>query len=318
MKKNSLKHRLNIPGQREFDVVGLGLNAYDYLCVIRGFPRPGDKFQMKSLHFAPGGQVATALCCLARLGFKTRYIGKFGDDLAGKASMESLQKEGIDLEYSKIIPGTNNQQAFIMVDDETGERTIIWNRPSSLKWEPGEIPISPLVMGRVLLLDGHDIGACIKSAKHAKANGIPVVLDAETVEEGTRDLVALSDVVIGDKKFLELFSGEKDVEKGLLILAESGPNFAAVTMGDKGALGYYNGNFFRSRGFNVKVIDTTGAGDAFHGAFIAGMLYGWDADLVMKFADAVAALSCRGMGGRSSLPDREEVLEFLKRNGINP
>jgi len=317
-KKNNFLSDFQIPADKEFDVVGMGLNAFDYLCVIPGFPRPGDKMPMKSFSVSPGGQTATALCCLARLGFKTRYIGKFGGDDTGKLSRESLLREGIDLEYCHTLPGISNQRAFIMVDEKSGERTIIWDRPREIGWSPDELPPEALASGRILLLDGHDTAACIAAAKYVKDDGIPVVLDAETVDDETAELIKFCDVVIGTADFTREFTGESDLEKGLVKLASYVPGFTGVTMGAAGAAGYYDGRIFRSGGFSIRAADTTGAGDVFHGSFIAGMLSGWGPDFVLQFADGAAALSCRGIGGRATLPDMDEVLKFLKDNEISP
>jgi len=310
-----MNFKLNLPRNKPFQVVGMGLNAVDHLLLLPHFPRFNSKLKVLGSSVCGGGQVASPLVCLSRLGFSCRYIGSFGDDWQGEFSRQSLETEKIDLEYSRVLPDTKNQHAYILVEPEGGERTILWDRPPALYWQPEELPQAALLSGQILLLDGHESEAAAHAAKIAKSAGIPVLVDAETVKPGTAELVANADFVIADTDFPLSFTGEADLEKALALIQAKGPAFVGVTLGKEGSLCLYQGEFLRTPGFKVEAVDTTGAGDAFHAGFIAGLLKGYSVEDTLKFANAVAALSCRGLGGRAALPGNfAEVFAVFPRD----
>ena len=305
---------MDIPAAREYDVVGMGLNAVDYLCVVPHFPAYDSKIRMSAFVKEGGGQVATALVTCSRLGLKTRYIGKVGSDDMGSFSRESLRREGVDVSNIIVQEGSRNQFAFILVDAETGERTIVWDRDLKLTIYPDELDKSVICSGRILHLDGHEVPASIQGAEWAKQEGIPVVLDAETVKEGTGELLSLTDILIASTSFPLTFTGISDHAEALKELSCYGPLIVCMTLGKDGCLALYKGKFIRSPGFNVKAVDSTGAGDVFHGAFIYGMLAGWAIEEILRFANAVAAMKCRSLGGRKGIPELIEAMEFIECN----
>jgi len=297
-----MKFSLALPQNQPFQVVGMGLNAVDHLLLLPHFPRRDSKLKMLSSAVSGGGQVATPLVCLSKLGFSCRYVGSFGDDGLGAFSRQSLEDLNIDLAYSRTLKNTVNQHAYILVEKEGGARTILWERPEALYWKPGEVPSQALTSGQLLPLDGHESEAAAQAAKTAKQAGIPVVVDAETVKPGTTELIKNADFVIADADFPALYTGETDPEKALALIHRQGPDFVGVTLGKEGSLCLYQGEFIRTPGFPVEALDTTGAGDIFHAGFIAGLLKGFTVENTLLFANAIAALSCRGLGGRSALP----------------
>ena len=163
------------------DVVGLGLNATDTVIRVREFPALGGKEKLLSSTMQAGGQVATALVTCQRLGLRTRYIGKVGDDLAGRFQLASLKREGVDLRHTRVVRHAPNQLAYIIVDQKTGERTVFWDRDPKLAVLPSELIPSAVCSARALHLDGCDVEACCQAARWAKASGIPVVADLDTV-----------------------------------------------------------------------------------------------------------------------------------------
>ncbi|MFH1625684.1 MAG: PfkB family carbohydrate kinase [Pseudomonadota bacterium] len=305
---------LDIPQDKEFDVVGMGLNAVDYLCVVPHFPTYDSKTKMLDFMRQGGGQVATALVTCSRLGLKTKYIGKIGSDELGVFSKESIEKEGVDASDIIVEEGSRTQFAFILVDNSTGERTIIWDRDPKLEIRPQELDRSATCSGRVLHLDGHEVPASIQAAKWAREAGIPVVLDAETVKDGTEELLFLTDILIASTTFPRILTGISDVIQALNKLKAYGSNVVCITLGKEGALAYYRGQIIKCPGFEVKALDSTGAGDVFHGAFIYGMLERWTIEETLRFANAAAAMKCRSIGGRQGIPTQVEVEEFLERN----
>jgi len=261
-----------------------------------------------------GGQAATAMVACQRLGLKTRYLGKIGNDDLGFYSQKSLEDEGVDIEGVLVVPDTRNQFAFILIDQNTGERTIIWDRDKRLVMHPDEVPQEIVCSAKVLLIDGHDAAAALQAARFAKEDGIIVVMDAERISEETTELVSSVDILIGEKHFPERFTGVSDLNEALMEIARRGPRLAGVTLGKDGALAFYDGTFYHSPAYEVSCRDTTGAGDVFHAAFIRVLFEEWNISRCLDFSNAVAALKCRELGGRASLPSFDETLKFMAKN----
>ena len=304
--------RFNLPSQNKpFDVVGMGLNSVDFLTVVPKFPAPSSKMEMLRFSKQGGGQVATAMVALRRWGVKTKYIGKVGEDELGQFSLHAIRQEGVDVSSVTIEPNATNQFAMIIVDGPTGERTILWNRDQRLMYRQEELQKEEVCSGKVLHLDGHDIHAALLCARWAKEEGIPTIIDLDKVEPLTSELIKEIDFVITSSRFPMLFTGIADREKALLELQKQIPGFICATLGYEGAIALVNGEIITVKGFKVNVVDTTGAGDVFHAGFIYGLLQNWEVAEILRFANAVAALKCRDIGGRKGIPSLEEVQKFL-------
>lgn len=303
---------IDIPTDKPFDAVALGLNAVDHLVVVPHFPEFNTKIPYITHKVAPGGQCATAMVTLARLGLHTRYIGKVGDDNTGRIQINSLISEGVDTSSVMITEGAETQTAFILVDYESGERTVIWNRDDRLTIKENEVDRDAVTSGRVLHLDGHNVYASIVAAEYAREAGIPTVLDIDNIYPEAERLLPLIDFLISSSTFPERMTGESDLRTALRILAEmNGSRLTAATLGADGVLAYIQGEYIHSPGFKIECRDTTGAGDAFHGGFIYGLLSGYSVEDTLRFSNAVAALKCRDLGARTALPRLAEVEEFL-------
>jgi sugar/nucleoside kinase (ribokinase family) len=305
--------RFDFPFQKDkpFDVVGMGLNSVDFLNVVPQFPTLNSKMEILRFSKQGGGQVATAVVALARWGMKTKYIGKIGDDELGQFSLRSIGEEGVDVSSVTIEPNATNQFATIIVDGLSGERTILWNRDGRLMYREGELRKEEVCSGRVLHLDGHDTQAAIQCVKWAKEEGIPVVIDIDKVELRTLELIKKIDFVITSSRFPSLFTGISNREKALTELQKQTEGFLCATLGPEGAMALVNGKIHHVKGFKIDVIDTTGAGDVFHGGFIYGLLQNWEVIEILRFANAVAALKCRYLGGREGIPTLNEAQKFL-------
>ena len=153
------------------DAVGFGLNAVDHLIVVPQYPQFDTKTRLTEHKESAGGQTATAMVALQRLGMTTAYAGRFGSDEAGRFGRESLISEGINVDYAETIEGATNQVAFIIIDELSGERTIIWDRDERLSYQADEVPIELAARGRVLHIDAHDPPACVAMAQAAHAAG---------------------------------------------------------------------------------------------------------------------------------------------------
>ena len=305
----------------KIDVVGLGLNATDTVMRVREFPALGGKEKLLSSTMQAGGQVATALVACQRLGLRTRYIGRLGDDLAGRFQLASLRRERIDLRYTRVSRHTPNQLAYIIVDEKTGERTVFWDRDSKLTVSPSELSPRAVCSARALHLDGYDVEACCQAARWAKAAGIPTVADLDTVYKKVEKLFPLIDYLIASANFLPALTGDDDPFRVLEYMArEFRVPAPGMTLGRDGALVFVKGRFHYSPGFVVETVDTTGAGDVFHGAFVYGLLAGWEMDRILDFSNAMAALNCTALGARGGISSRAEAEKLMAtgRRHLNP
>ncbi|HEV7684638.1 MAG TPA: PfkB family carbohydrate kinase [Pyrinomonadaceae bacterium] len=310
---------MNFPFQvrdhREFDAVGFGLNAVDHLIVVPEYPGFDTKVRLLEHKQTAGGQAATTMTALQRLGLKTAYAGRFGSDAEGQFGFESLKSEGVNTEFAEVIAGARNQVAFIIVDGRNGERTIIWDRDERLSYRAEEAPLALAARGRVLHLDAHDPPAGVRMARAARAEGIIVTADVDNIYDGLPELLPLIDILIGSREFPQRLTGISDDRAALVELkSRYGCGIVGMTKGKDGAIVYCEGQFIESPAFAVPggCRDTTGSGDAFHGGFLYGLLSGRDVETSLKFANAVAALKCRELGARTALPNEQTLTEFLR------
>jgi sulfofructose kinase len=305
----------SVPEKKDFDVIGFGVNAVDHLIVVPEYPAFDTKTRFTEYERSAGGQTASAMVALQRLGLQTVYAGRFGSDDDGRFGLLSLQYEGVNLEYAETIEGADNQVAFIMIDSRSGERTIIWDRDERLSYRPDEVPIELATRGRVLHLDAHDPPACAVMAGAAREAGAIITADIDNFYEGLPGLLPLIDVLITSSAFPHRLTGISDERAALVELkAQYGCAIVGATLGTRGAVIYVDGQFIESPAFEVPggCRDTTGAGDAFHAGFIYGMLHSDELEACLKLGNAVAALKCRALGARAALPTADELKEFLQ------
>ncbi len=302
-----------------FDVLGIGLNATDTLLLVPEFPAYAGKVVFRQELLSPGGQVATAIVTCARLGLRTKYIGTIGDDLRGQIQRESLNGTGVDTSGLIVREDCPNQTAYILIDERTGERTVLWQRADCLRLKPEEITESDIANARLLHIDGYDVDAALSAARIARRLGIPVSIDVDTVYPGFDAVLRHVDYLVAGSGWPEKWTGEADPFRALTCLQDE-YRFAvtAMTLGDHGALALQNGHWFYSPAFQVTCADTTGAGDAFHGAFCCAMVEGVRLGEALEFSNAAAALNCTAIGARGHIPVRSEVQELMAagRSGL--
>ncbi len=291
-----------------FDVLGIGLNATDTLLLVPEFPPYAGKVPFARELLSPGGQVATAVVTCARLGLRSKYIGTIGDDLRGQIQRESLNGTGVDTSGLIVRAGCPNQTAYIVIDERTGERTVLWQRSDCLRLSPTEIRAEDIAGARLLHIDGYDIDAAAHAASLARQNDIPVSLDVDTVYAGFDRVLRQVDYLVAGSNWPAKWTGELDPFRALTQLQQAyGTRIAAMTLGDRGSLALCNGYWFYSAAFEVHCTDTTGAGDVFHGAFCYAMLAGMKLDAVLEFSNAAAAINCTAIGARGHVPMLDEV-----------
>ena len=302
-----------------FDLVGVGLNATDTLLLVSKYPEHGGKIAFEREILSPGGQVASALATCSKLGLRTKYIGAVGDDERGRIQLASLREAGLhqesmNLDDVEIRTGCPNQSAYIVIDQSTGERTIFWHRPDCLTFDPAHITPEKIVSARMLHVDGHDTPAVARASRIARDHGIPVSVDIDNVYPGFGDVLASVDYLVGSTEFPARWTGERDPFRALeRIQNEFKMQVAAMTLGRFGALARENGRFVYSPGFVVNCVDTTGAGDVFHGAFCYSVLKGATVRDALEFSNAMAALNCTKLGARGGIATADQARELIER-----
>jgi sulfofructose kinase len=294
------------------DVVGVGINATDTIIRLPHFPASDSKLELISAETVPGGQVASAIVACKRWGLRARYVGKIGDDSAGDLQRREMERDGVEAHWL-VARGCSSQIAYILVDDSSGERTVLWKRDPAIALRPGDLNRNLISSARVLLVDGHDTEAAAQAARWAREAKIAVVGDFDNLYPGVQDLLQFVDSPITSKDFPERLTGEADLLKSLpAIFAKFECLLVAVTLGRLGVLAWDGERFILCPGFCVHAVDTTGAGDIFHGAFVFGLIRGWPLPQILEFSCAAAALNCTAPGARGRIASLDEI-ESLRR-----
>lgn len=295
------------------DVVGVGLNATDTLILLPRFPAYGGKTPFDREVLSPGGQVASAMVTCARLGLRAKYIGTLGDDAHGKVQLDSLRASGVNLDHIEVRPNCANQSAYILIDQTTGERTVLWHRDECLTIDPAALTPEKITCARLLHIDGHDTPAVARAAEIARQHRIPVTVDVDTIYPGFDRVLPNVDYLVASSEFPSRWTGEADPVRALeLIQNEYGMRAAAMTLGADGALARIDGRFLYSPGFVVNCVDTTGAGDVFHGAFCYSVIENMPIVEALEFSNAMAALNCTALGARGHIGDVSEARSFIR------
>lgn len=293
-------------------VVGVGTNATDTIIRLPYFPAPDSKVEIRSSELKAGGQVASAIVACRRWGLSARYVGKVGDDAAGKFQMDEMQREEVDARWI-VAPGRVSQTSYILVDEASGERTVLWNRDSSIALCPEDLRREWISDASALLVDGHDTQAARQAARWAREERIPVVGDFDNRYAGVEALLEYVDFPIASKDFPERLTGETDLLKALpKICRHFKCRMTGATLGKTGALVWDGERFLLSPAFCVRAVDTTGAGDIFHGAFVFGLVRGWQPEEILEFSCAAAALNCTAPGARGHIAALDEIEDFRR------
>ena len=294
-------------------ITGIGYCSMDCLCIVPWIPQD-DKVQAEKTLEQGGGPAATAICASAKLGAKTAFISALGDDSRGQAILEGLARGNVDTTGIKLRLAAESPVAFCWIQANTGKRSIVWSHGSVAPLLPEEVNVALVRDAGLLYLDGHHTDAAIHAARIAREAGVPVMLDAGTIVPRIDELLALTDIVVASEKFAERFTKDPDVEAAVKKLFGKNMKFAAVTCGAEGSIGFDGETIYRQSAFPVKTIDTTGAGDVFHGAFAYCYINDGDWSECLRFAAAVAAMKCTKFGGRTGIPTLTEAEQFLKKH----
>lgn len=300
------------------DVVGIGVPMYDMVMNVSRMPERDGATNANEAFFQGGGKVATAMVAAARLGKKAGMIAKIGAGRRGKFILDDFRYNGVDVSACVMgKEGTDSPFCLSLSEEEHKTRIFIGKRGTAGELQPEEIDWEYVKKAKILHLENGE-AASAQAARFAKENGILTVMDADNYQEGIVRLLPWLDVFIASEFFYRDMYGELDYEEGCRKLLEKGVGTAIITLGSEGSVGMTREDgFFRMESYRVDVRDTTGAGDVFHGAYIAGLLEGMTAKECVKFASAVAAVKCTCIGGRTGIPDREETAHFMQTGEID-
>lgn len=306
----------------DLQVVGLGLATLDVLMRLEKMPTWEHGTRISDLRFDGGGLVGTAIVASAKLGAEVGFVGTAGTDDLAELKLRSMIDVGIDLSNLVRRPAPDDQVIVVHVHAETGER--VFSGVRNLHKQPlqaNELDRDYITAAEYLHLDGFHFEAALQAAKWMKDAGKTVVMDGSktnsSVGERHRKLVEYVDVLITGSGFAKGLTGIADIYDAGEAILEMGPRIFVETVGEDGSYTISAEERFHTPAFKVDVIDTTGAGDVFHGAYIVGLLHGWNLRQIAQFSTAVSAIKCTKLGGRAGIPSFDETISLLNERGID-
>jgi sulfofructose kinase len=300
------------------DVVGVGLNATDTIIRLPHFPAFDSKVKFDSSEVLPGGQVASAMVACSKWGLRARYVGKIGDDPAGMLQERELARAGVEGQLTRVA-GCHSQSSFILVDQKSGERTVLWGRDERVALQPHDIRREWVVSARALFVDGHETAAAALAAQWAQEAGMPVVADFDNLYPGVEALLENVDFFISSREFPARLTGEQDLLKALSEIHRRYRNqMTGSTLGREGVVAWDGEVFHYFPAYKVETVDTTGAGDIFHAAFVYAQLQGWSIQEKLSFSCAAAALNCKALGARGGIAAIDEIQTLIRKGETYP
>jgi sulfofructose kinase len=299
----------------QFDVIGLGASTLDVLSLVDHLPAEDEVLRAVDISVQGGGPVATAIVTLARLGASVAMVDVLGDDWRGAHIRAELQLEGVSIDHLRVETGCTSSTSCILVKQGNGARSIIWSPGTAPDFSVSDLPHSAVQSARILHVNGRHWEACLKAVSLAREAGVQVSFDggAGRYRPELRQLVPLTDICIVARDFAEKYTAATDPRRAGEILLKSGPGLVVVTEGTQGSwIHSRDGRAFHQPAYMMPtVIDTTGCGDSYHGAFLFGLLRGMELAHAASLASAVAAMNTQHLGGRSGLPTYEQAESFL-------
>lgn len=301
-----------------FDVLCVGFACYDLTFSIEQHIAADEKMRATALVGCGGGLAANAAVTAARLGYRTGFAGYLGNDLYGDAHLAEFHESSVDT--SLVLRGEPRTSLSAILVKPDGARSLVNYREELPQLAPDAVDLAETRVG-ALLFDGHQRGLAVPLIAQARALNIPTVIDADAVNEGTTALMGRVEFLVTSERFGRQFTGCEDSLDAAIALGSYAPS-VVVTAGPRGVAWHNRADsrFGAGQGwfpaFSVDVVDTTGAGDAFHGAFAAGLAAGMGWEELLGYASAVGALCCTKYGARIGIPTGAEVDAFLKKNRV--
>lgn len=306
---------------RGFDIVGVGHSCLDSLCTVENYPREDDSTHITKIEYQGGGAVATALVAASILGSRVAYIGNTGLDYVSKEIKSLLEKDGVNTDALKEREDSNGLESFVMINSQNGTRTKFPQRDTNPPIDWTEDLNEMVLESKILHLDGTNYINAVEALKRARKGKTVVSLDGCSMQsdnEKNIELASSVDILIMNKKYPLRVSGKSSYEEALREMSGWGPKSVMCTLGEDGVMAVISGRIRHFPAIPAPfVVDTTGCGDVFHGAYLTAYLRGMDEEESIMFASAAASLKCTEKGGRKGVRTREEVLEYMKNNCIS-
>ena len=297
------------------DVVGIDAPCMDFLVNLEELPYTNCSMPILQSSWQGGGKAATALVALARLGGSCGIVADIGSDLYGDVIEWDFTRHGIDTSQLRRMEGAGTSLSLVLSDRKTHGRSVIWQGGGAPL--VNDLDVQYLQQAKYLHVPGVS-GVFAEAMKIVREAGGKVVIDADRYDPAILDGLAMIDVFIASEFFFDRVAQGRDVETCCREIQKKGPQIVIFTFGAKGCAGIgMDGVFFSEPAFDVPVVDTTGAGDVFHGAFIYGLLQGWDARRCAEWGNAVSAIKITRLGGRAGIPDLQTVNKFLSSGVID-
>jgi len=298
------------------DIFAMGFAVHDTLLLADDFPVEDSRLRISDTFEQRGGQASTALAAAAKLGASCAFIGCVGDDISGDYIISQLISHGIDVKSTKKIAGTTSNRSFVLVNRSKATRTCMSTRGTAPAPSDEMIINAGLERAKIFHTDGHYAEAALKAAKIVHENGGKVCMDAGGFYDGVEDVLKIADFIIASQEFSQKLTGKDDEREAVKALFDAyHPEFAMITLGARGGIYYDGKNFDSYEAYQVNAVDSNGAGDIFHGAWIAAYLNGMTAMAAARFAAAVSAIKCQKLGTRGNLPTWEETQAWIGEYG---
>jgi sugar/nucleoside kinase (ribokinase family) len=300
---------------KSIEVIGLGASTVDIISLVDHFPKGKEVQEVIAMVVQGGGPVSTAMVTLSRLGAKSGMIDTIGDDWRGMLIREEFQREGVDIDYVEVSQGCVSATSCIMVTRSDGVRAIMFSPGSVKELSLTNTHRTAIESAKYLHVSGRHWEACMQAVRFARAAGVQVSFDggADRYRSILRELVPLTDVCIVARDFAEKYTGVQELPKAAELIEKCGPKLVVITDGIRGSYIHSREGqtFYQPAYIFHEVVDTTGCGDSYHGAFLFGLLRGYGLEKTASLASATAALNSQRLGGRSGLPNLKEVETFL-------
>jgi sulfofructose kinase len=300
---------------KEYDVLGLDSVTVDFVGTIERWPAEGAKQPLEKFAIHDGGLVGTALIAVARLGGRAVFAGKLGTSELSKRALLSFEKDGVDISFVIRENEAEPTVAFVYVNTVNGQRNIFWTYQNVQYPMPNELPDTKWhTRTRVLLIDHESGKAGVQMAEIAKLHKIPIVSDVEGINVYTADIMALSTHLVVSEDFAKNYAGSTNINEMLTSFRTRPEQTIVITRGSRGSVGLGPEGDFCLPAYNVGVVDTTGCGDTFHGAYALAIARKMKVIDAAKFASAAAALCATKIGGREGIPNAEQLALFIRNN----
>jgi sulfofructose kinase len=293
--------------RQDFDVLCVGAGTYDLVYSVDRHPEPDEKIRAASFTGCGGGPAANGAIAVTRFGLKAAFVGYLGYDIFGEAHFEELQQAGVNTDH--VVRGDYSSALSVVIVKPDGSRALVNYRTAESFLAEEAVELSAIDT-KVILFDGHEPNISPVLARYARSKNITTVLDAGSIHRGTEELAGLVDYLVCSERFGLDFSGEKTEERAVEKLSSCAPN-VIITVGDRGLVWKNREGSGRLKAYKVKTVDTTGAGDVFHGVLSACLAMKMKWSECLRYASAAGALCCMKTGARLGIPTKNEIEEFL-------